>query len=149
MAWSAEKFFPHLQWWGTFFSCHPYRKLIASRNSPFLKLKPWSCNGRTDSQDEDLFSHSMQVHSLCFGGGRLSLTWSATFSISCCFFRHKFDLIDCSCGLVNNSFCLTIISFSGSLIFCEAWYSSLALVTGLMMLRPPDLRGKERSVLSS
>ena len=40
MAWSVEKAFPHLKWWGTFFICHPYCKLSATRKSPLFKLKP-------------------------------------------------------------------------------------------------------------
>ena len=107
MAWSVEKAFPHLQWWGTFFICHPYRKLSASRNSPLFKLNPWSFNGNTDNYDDEPFSSSRSI-SLCFGGDRLSLiSWTAV-SVSCCFCRRKSVLIDCSCGLLSESLCSTI-----------------------------------------
>ena len=72
MAWSVEKAFPHLQWWGAFFIYNPYRKLSASRNSLLFKLKPWSFNGNTDNHDDEPFSPSRSII-LCFGRDRLSL----------------------------------------------------------------------------
>ena len=141
MAWSVEKACPHLQWWGTFFICHPYRKLSASRNPPLFKLKPWSFNGNTDNHDDDPFSPSRSII-LRFGGDRLSLiSWTA-LSVSCCFCQRKCVLIDCGCGLLNDLLCWTVISLS-------AWYSPLALVTGVMIFRAPWRIGKGKSLLSS
>ena len=121
VAWSVEKAFPHLQWWGTFFICHPYRKLSASRNSPLLKLKPWSFNGKTDNHDDEPFSPSRSII-LCFGGDRLSLISWIALSVSCCFCRGKSVLIDYSCGLLNGLLYSTITSLSGTRIFCDSWY---------------------------
>ena len=111
-AWSVEnveKDFPHLQWWGIFRSCLPYRKLNASRNSPLFKLNPWSCSGNTVNHDEDPSSQSKSII-LCFVGGRHSLICPTISFIFWFLSWLKLALMVCNCGLPNDSVCSIIIS---------------------------------------
>lgn len=78
-----------------------------------------------------------------------SLTCMAEFSISCVFCLRRSFLMDCCCGFVNDSGWSIIISFKGSLIFCEALNSAFAMVVVMTILRPPYWSGRARRVLFS